>query len=247
MVKLEKQFSWDKTWKGRKSQISLTHKVIWRKLCEYINLNKKSYLEIGAGTGVFGKLSLEAGATRVCLLDSSTNAIKMCREYIRDDPHVSFVLSDVISFKSKEKFDIVLSNGLIEHFSGKEQELIVKAHVNNSKDKVVILAPASPHFNDRRCQYPWALKNYGFQAPITIKKMRTIFREANLESIFIERFYPLYSIKINRLFPVQNNLLALIDFFLIKIGFYHLITWLTNPLGKWFGGYIIAIGKVHSD
>lgn len=54
----------------------------------------------------------------------------------------------------------------------------------------------------------------------------------------------MYSIKLNRLFPFQNKVFALIDLILTKVGVYNLLTWATNPLGKYISGYLIAIGRV---
>ena len=244
MSQLQNQFSWNQTWHGRRTQITSTTRILWQKFQEHVNLQDRSFLEIGTGTGVFGKLAVDAGAASVCLLDNAPNAIQMCREYIGDDPRVSYVLEDATTFQAPEKFDVVVSNGLIEHFLDSDLQRIIEAHTLNSRDLVVFLVPASPHFNDRRCQYPWALKLYGPQYPISVERMKSIMEMAELDPILIERFYPMYSVKLNRLFPFQSRVLALADLILLKLGIYDLLAWATNPLGKRFGGYMIAIGRV---
>ncbi|HJH25609.1 MAG TPA: hypothetical protein C5S37_02300 [Methanophagales archaeon] len=246
MLKLSNSFSWDTTWKNAKSKLTPALKTIWNTLEKHVDFKEKSYLEIGCGTGVFGKLALDAGATHVSLLDISKNAIKMCKDYIGNDNRVDYILSDATEYRSKKKYDILISNGVIEHFKDDDLSNILKAHVDNSKDLVVFLAPASPHFNDIRCKYPWALKLYGPQYPISVKKMNNILNSLNLEIICIERFYPLYGIKLNRLFPFQNKILGLIDSILIEIKFYDFITYITNPFGI-LGGYIIGIGRLKTN
>lgn len=247
MSKQSNSFSWNNTWKNAKSKLTLTLQTIWNTLEKHVDFKEKSYLEIGCGTGVFGKLALDAGATHVGLLDSSKNAIKMCKDYIGNDNNVEYILSDATEYQSKNKYDIVISNGLIEHFKGSDLSNILKAHVDNSQDIVVLLAPASPHFNDIRCKYPWALKLYGSQYPISIKKMNNILNSLNLEIVCIERFYPLYGIKLNTLFPFQNKILGLIDNILIEIKFYDFITYITNPVGGLLGGFIIGIGRLKTN
>lgn len=138
MTQLENQFSWNQTWKGRKSQITLATRIIWQKLFEHVHLADRSFLEIGTGTDVFGELALDAGAAQVCLLDNSSYAIQMAREFIGDHPKVSYVLEDTTTFYAPEKFDVVISNGLIEYFLDRDQELNVNAHRENSRDLVVI-------------------------------------------------------------------------------------------------------------
>lgn len=238
------KFSWDATWEGRKARLDLTTKVLWGQVLKRVTLQGRSYCEIGAGRGVFGRLALQAGASRVCLVDRSPEAIRLCREFLGDDERVSYVLADAAEYEAEQKFDVVLSNGLIEHFVGADQDLIVQAHIAQSRDLVVLMTPASPHFNDRRVRYPWALKLYGPQFPLTLAGMRSVLERAGLEVVLVERFYPLYSIKLNRLFPFQNRLLAALDLVLLKIGLYHLATWLTNPLGKRLGGYLLAVGRL---
>ncbi|MDY6965097.1 MAG: class I SAM-dependent methyltransferase [Halobacteriota archaeon] len=244
MPGLSDSFLWEDTWKNAKSELTLTLQMIWNTLEKHVDFKGKSYLELGCGTGVFGKLALDAGAVHVSLLDRSDNAIKMCKDYIGKDDRVDYILSDATEYQTKNKYDIVISNGLIEHFKDDDLSKILKAHVRNSKDIVVFLAPASPHFNDIRCKYPWALKLYGSQYPISRKKMNDILNSLNLEIVGIERFYPMYSIKLNRLFPFQSRILGLVDVILIRSKFYDLITHITNPLGIILGGFIIGIGRL---
>ncbi len=244
MKRLNNRFSWDQTWQGRQATLDLTTLILWRKFLEHVDLRNRSYLEIGAGRGVFGKLALEAGASQVCLLDQSAEAMRICREYIGEDARVSYVVENAIDFHPAEKFDVVLSNGLIEHFLDEDQRLIVEAHAANSRDLVVLMAPASPHFNDRRVRYAWALKLYGPQYPLRVEQMRAILEQASLEPILVERFYPTYGIKLDRLFASRSRLRGLIDLALLKVGFYHALHWATSPLGKRFGGYLIGIGRV---
>lgn len=244
MNETSKSFSWDSTWQGKTTKLDLTRSIMWKKLCQHVKLQQRSYMEIGAGSGVFGKLALEAGATQICLLDNSKNAIQMCKNYLGEHPQATYVLADAFTYEPEETFDVVISNGLIEHFLDQEQADIVQAHVRCSHDLVVFMVPASPHFNDRRCKYPWALKKYGPQYPISKEQMKAVLDQANLETVVIERFYPMYSIRLKRLFAKEYKLFNFIDPYLSKIGLYHLLTWLTNPFGRWWGGYLIGVGRV---
>ena len=237
-------FSWDEHWRNAKSQLTLTLRTIWNAFERHAHFEGKSYLEIGCGTGVFGKLALDAGASRVCLLDSSENALKMCKDYIGEDDRVEYVLSDAREYRAERNFDIVVSNGLIEHFKERDLVEILEAHSNNSKDIVVFIPPASPHFNNIRCRYGWALQSYGPQRPVSKKIMRNMMNAVDLEKVCIERFYPLYGIKINMVFPFQNKYFALMDYMLLRFKVYHLMTAVTNPLGGLLGGCVIGIGRV---
>ena len=87
-------------------------------------------LEIGCGLGVNTLLlSLEFPKASCTLIDFSESALKQARKL-----HKSFgrqpqtVLANVFEYSPKEKFDLVMSFGVAEHFIGKMRKEIIQRH-----------------------------------------------------------------------------------------------------------------------
>lgn len=87
-------------------------------------------IEIGAGTGTNALLFASRGAT-VTILDFSPKALDRSRlQFARHNLPASFVQADALNLPQelRDKFDIAMSFGLSEHFSGTNRFSINKAH-----------------------------------------------------------------------------------------------------------------------
>ncbi len=238
-------FNWDTTWEGVSASMtpSITTKTLWDKFVKSIELKNKSLLEIGAGTGIFCYMSLKAGASSVTVLDNSKEAIRIAKGLLSDEK-ADFIEANALEYNPVGKYDIVFSNGVIEHFPGESFYKCLEAHRNASKDKIVLLCPASPHYNDIRVKYSRYQKLYGYQKPVSKRFMLNAFKKCDIEPVLIERFFPRYGIHFESIWPFSFPYAWKIERRIRNIGFYSIPDAILKPLEKLIGGFLIAVGSV---
>lgn len=145
---------WDSYWKS--SWTSSWEKVFRKILSEvYFSLIKdfsgelkeKKILELGSGTGLISGKLAEFGA-EVTLIDSSIEALNIAKKNFQFlKVKGNFICEDILALNKKSlenKFDIVFSEGLVEHFSGKERQEIFNLHEKFAKKdggKIFIVIP----------------------------------------------------------------------------------------------------------
>jgi len=104
----------------------------------------KTCLEAGSGTG---RLSLKLGEDGVkpVLLDISKKAIEFSKKLAhRKNVEADFVVGSVLSLPFRSScLDVVWSGGVLEHFTPKKQELIIREslRVLKTKGKLITIVP----------------------------------------------------------------------------------------------------------
>jgi len=148
---------WNELWKRHKKNFLLEFLdniqsrgcfQIYLKLLKCKKLPKKiNIIELGSGTG---KLSLKLykffNNCKCTLVDYSKSALELSKRKFKENNihNQNFIYANVLEFKTKKKYDIVHSGGLIEHFSGSELNKIVRKHVELCKKNglIIIMVPA---------------------------------------------------------------------------------------------------------
>jgi len=106
----------------------------------------KRVLDVGCGTGLFTRLISSAGASQVVGLDYSDEAIREALSN-SDKGDIKYVCSDIMSYQSDEKFDVIVSLGTIEHMDNPENFLAILKEQLNSDGSVILTCP---HFINLR-------------------------------------------------------------------------------------------------
>lgn len=121
---------------------------VYLKLLKNRKLTKKiNIIELGSGTG---KISLKlCKFFRNCtctLVDYSKDALELSKRKFEENKifNQKFIYANALEFKTKNKYDIVHSGGLIEHFYGYKLDKIIKKHVEVCKKNglIIIMVPA---------------------------------------------------------------------------------------------------------
>lgn len=109
---------------------------------DLINIKNPKILEIGAGSGLLTRRILDMYGGSAVLVDSSIEAKKVFKN-VNNHPKVKYEIKDAFSIKYKNKFDLVFSDGLIEHFSEPVRRKLIKIHMNAAKKggHVILFAP----------------------------------------------------------------------------------------------------------
>jgi len=109
-------------------------KSVWngyKKLLNSSNLNNDiKILELGSGTGYNSfNLTKEFRVSKVTLVDSNKGALAASKKRFKNYK-VEFINDDVMKLKEKDEYDLVHSQGLIEHFQGRNLNKIISVHTN---------------------------------------------------------------------------------------------------------------------
>lgn len=121
---------WDRFWDHaktkRSAKISWSKKRILKTIIPFLKHGRKA-LDAGCGSGFFSNYFCERGMTTVSL-DYSDEALAMTRQItggrsriIRED-----LLFDNLAGELGETFDLIFSDGLLEHFSSEKQDKIMQ-------------------------------------------------------------------------------------------------------------------------
>lgn len=257
---------WNKTWsknKGRQEFSSMDLKI-FSEIKKVVSPRGKEIMELGCGRGALSCLMLQSGASKVYLVDFSEEALLLARLlFQRKLAHllqigenkrsgsIEFIQADILGLEETRKYDIVFSSGVAEHFSDQLREDIINKHLALSKDMVVIVVPARPHYNTIRHKRKRPIKRYGWQEAFSKMEMKALIeKNKGFELILNKRFYPLYSINLLELLGIDsNNFIAkcwnfgisAIDGLLSVTKIYDLIGKILSPVANYTGGLLIAV------
>jgi len=135
---------WDRLWKrepdaprGRDAVLREARSVRWGRMERRIvrrfgACGGLRVIELGAGQGTYAALLAGRGA-QVTVLDSSRKALERSRRFFRENRLAAdHVLADALALGSAwaNRFDVSMSFGLAEHFTGRARVRIVRAHLD---------------------------------------------------------------------------------------------------------------------
>jgi 2-polyprenyl-3-methyl-5-hydroxy-6-metoxy-1,4-benzoquinol methylase len=137
---------WGGIWKGMRNIEFGREPYMWRfyelLLGDY-DFRGKRVLEMGCGTGINTILMAKRGA-RVTFLDFSRESLDIVRRNMeREGVEGEAVLGDMLDSDFRNEFDLVHSEGVVEHFSGPARQRVVDRHAYAAKKggKALIIVP----------------------------------------------------------------------------------------------------------
>lgn len=162
--------------------------TVWRNyrmLLFGLDLPSGSILEIGSSTGQISLRLSQKYSLIPTLVDNSRIALTLAKfNYQNTGIEPNLVFGDVLSLTLKEKFDVVHSHGLLEHFEGKNQIIAFRNHVKYLKTNGFLICwVPTPDWLYRINR--WYLENtnqwiFGFERPIPLEEFQALFRRFNL-------------------------------------------------------------------
>jgi len=121
---------WNNFWVSRNR--AQTEAISWSKrriisTIEPFLTNKKSALDAGCGSGFFSKYFCDLGLDTVSL-DYSEKALELTQGLTKGRSKLikADLLNDLLDKKINERFDLIFSDGLLEHFTLPEQNKIIE-------------------------------------------------------------------------------------------------------------------------
>lgn len=203
MPRLMDENDWSEIWNKRIIKaIDIVFRFnMWRsykKFLKEIGLCSESrVLELGCGTGKNSLKIYKDYNCKITLVDNCKAIIKKSKEmFKKNNVNAKFILKDIFTLKLNKKYNLVFSEGLIEHFSGKERKKIFKIHKKFVKRNgyILILVPHSSKLY-------WFIRNLSekirlwayIEMPSTKKELISFCKENNLTPIkFLKPFLGLW-------------------------------------------------------
>lgn len=150
---------------------------------KYAKKNKK-ILEAGCGTGLLAGYFQKEGMT-VTALDLNKKILDYAAEIARKSKIISecseYKQGNILDLKNLSKdYEIIYSNGVLEHFNDEEIVKILKSELNFSK--YVIFGVPSTYFNMNE-------KMLGNERSLTIKEWKNLIEKADADLIEINDFH----------------------------------------------------------
>lgn len=146
-----KQTNWEKQWsewdKFYHSPTRLLFDWIltrtFQKLLKNVNIKESKILALGSGTGNTALIIAKIiKAREIVFVDRERKAFEISQRLLRDSGlpvKARFLQQDIFKLSLEEKFAIVHSEGLIEHFYGDKRILAFKKHIDFCQEGGVIV------------------------------------------------------------------------------------------------------------
>lgn len=163
-------------------------KAVYKHLLKNVGLKNPKILELGSGSGTNSlTVARTLNAKEITLVDFSEKALPISKRLVEESGmglSVKYLKKDVRRLYLKQKFDIVHSDGLIEHFYGKDMISVFKKHVDFCKDDgfVIIIVPyKSVQYSLLKLVYSILGRWIFDEEPLSRKELYRLFEKFNLE------------------------------------------------------------------
>ncbi|MEW5852657.1 MAG: methyltransferase domain-containing protein [Myxococcota bacterium] len=157
----------------------------------------RTFLELGCGTGRLSRLMLDQGASHVTMVDSSRRALALARKLFEDvsPSRYDVVESDILEYRPPQRFDVVFSSGVVEHFDGPQRRGVMQHHLDLCSGDCLIIHPTDTLYARWFSRFPLAVALYGFQRPFSDEEMTAALGgHARLLGCSHQRFHVFYTI-----------------------------------------------------
>ncbi|MDR1742818.1 MAG: class I SAM-dependent methyltransferase [Dysgonamonadaceae bacterium] len=141
-MNLTDRLYWLKYWENYEYE-KVPSKVPFEKFLPRFN-GIKSFIEIGGFPGVYASMFYKRGCYDVSVLDFFIDQKTINHfEEINDIPKnsISCIESDFFAFKTKKRYDLVFSNGFIEHFDNTKEVISRHCELLSDSGKLLIILP----------------------------------------------------------------------------------------------------------
>jgi 2-polyprenyl-3-methyl-5-hydroxy-6-metoxy-1,4-benzoquinol methylase len=165
--------------------LTLVLKVFLDKLLKDTAFSDPQILELGAATGFLSRMLLERYNGRATLVDNNENSYLTFIRNGYDQTQITYLKENVFELNLKEKFDIICSFGLIEHFDNKKE--IIDAHTKFLKDNglAIIIVPLDSILSRVFYELHPEL-NLGYRELLNKSDMKSIFKDSPLHILSLE-------------------------------------------------------------
>lgn len=177
--KMPNENGWDTFWDAKRSSRFTKKswsKIRMMKLLDQVTKEGMTVLDVGCGSGFFSNYFISKGC-KVYAMDYSLEALKIAKE-ITHNKAEAYLQDDIFNLdfvqKYNKKFDILFSDGLLEHFSDEDQKKIVNNLKALKKTDGVIATFVPNKYSWWEIIRPIFMPGIN-ERPFTMKKLKQLF------------------------------------------------------------------------
>ncbi len=159
---------------------------VMRSLLRGLDVKKPNILELGAATGFLTRWLVTQYDGRGTLVDrneASYKAFNSLKDTSKE--YIQYLVKDIFELELEEKFDIVCSFGLIEHFEDKSEVLEVHKRYLSEDGLLIIVVPMDSLLTRVFFEVHPEL-NLGYRELLTEGELKKILNDADLEVLKTE-------------------------------------------------------------
>ncbi len=178
--------NWDLHWKNMQKIRQIYEYIQTQQFNSYTRLiesrltPESKILEIGCGSGYLARQLCSNYQCEALLVDNSAEAKQFFLQH-NTNPKIWFKQADAFKLRIPPEFDLVYSDGLIEHFVGKKQKELMKIHAKATKPDgaIVFFVPyrSKRYQLLKKFQEVLGLWNYGFEEPYSKNDFEQLLEE----------------------------------------------------------------------
>jgi SAM-dependent methyltransferase len=172
---------WDRFWNPQRSEkfskLSWSKRRVLSVLGPYVSEGKKA-LDAGCGSGFFSKYFCDIGMETISL-DYSDNALKKVKQMTANRVKIvkGDLMADSLDVLLQDRFSLIFSDGLFEHFSNDEQDKILQNLLSVLDDGGVVITVVPNRWSPWQCIRPFFMPGIK-EKPFTLKEL-CILHERN--------------------------------------------------------------------
>lgn len=161
------------------------------------NPKNKKILEVGSGSGTASGYLAKEGA-EVYLVDTSGKALAFSRKYFKENGlRAKFFQQDAFKIKfHPNRFDVVFSGGLLEHFVDDQKIFLIKKMWEIIKPGGILLISVP---NCRNWPFMIAKKlllwrgkwSFGYEDELSVSRLKKLAQKAGILDFFIYAYNPI--------------------------------------------------------
>ncbi|EKD83114.1 MAG: hypothetical protein ACD_39C00875G0002 [uncultured bacterium] len=176
--------NWDRFWSnsGKSEKLSWSKKRLIELLSPLLH-GRKSVLDAGCGSGFFSKFFSEMNL-EVYSVDNSDKALELCRKTAGDK--VRLIKLDLITTplhsSLNTRFDLIFTDGLLEHFSPPLQQKILKNFRDSLSSNGVIVTVVPNKFSLWQIIRPFFMPGI-IETPFTLRQLKLLHTKAGFSII----------------------------------------------------------------
>jgi cyclopropane fatty-acyl-phospholipid synthase-like methyltransferase len=163
---------------------------VYKKFLNNFKIKNPKIIELGCGSGELTARIIKNYGGVATLIDNSKEALFLSSKVFKKyGLKAKFLRKDLFRFKPQEKFDIVHSEGLIEHFLGDKQKKIIEVHKNCvKKDGLIIITVPRPVWYYKIVK--WILEKinkwpFGFEKAMNKYELKEVLEDGGLKVLEI--------------------------------------------------------------
>ena len=185
-----------------KTGINLRHYYLFDKLKYFGLVKNSSVLEIGCGIGTLSELIVKhVTQGRIVLTDISKENISIAKERLSKFKNVSYHVTDMMTFISKQTFDFIVLADVIEHIPLEQQPVLFEnlSKLVHSNSVIFINIP-----------HPKIIEYYKKNDPSKLQIIDQAINAGQLMTIAEPFGFRLYSYQSYKLFHNQNDYVMIV-------------------------------------